>query len=338
MQGVPEGRRPVTAVLTEAERQKFDRSVFGFLVATPASGNRPAGQSIDYDAMAKSWNADVELEEMQVRKGHVVVSGHNLVNRKNPGDLRHHLADSKNAINAKRTMAPHKAQLAALRKAQRVTLLPFTSAAGASICELPSGDQLIFPVAADAASARPRPRPVMASPPAPVAGNGAQGGNAPGVNDAGRGGGSSSGTLVLPGGGGDGGGSAGTSVPGAARDVPMGQPFVGGRSAVGVVGTSTGPGVARAASVSQVTVAGGNPCFVMPFPGCSTFRGPLPSFGVLPGLLQPWNPQLPVAPLPKPARAPRNGPCCQVCGHFYTTGTYAAAMYHIRLGGSTNVW
>lgn len=227
MQGAPKGRRPVTAVLTEAERQKFDRSVFGFLVATPASGNRPAGQSIDYDAMAKSWNADVELEEKQVRKGLVVVSGHNLVNRKNPGDLRHHLADSKKASNAKRTMAPHKDQLAALRKAQRVTLLPFTSAAGASIGELPSGDRLIFPVAADAASARPRPRPVMASPPAPVAGNGTQGGNAPRPNDAGMGGGSSSGTLVLPGGGEMEGGAPVLRCPGRREMSPWDNPSEG---------------------------------------------------------------------------------------------------------------
>lgn len=101
MQGAKEGLRPCTGVLTAAEKAKFSRSVLSFLITIPASGNRPPGQCIDYDAFAESWNADVALEEKQARKGLVIVDDHNVVNRKNLSDLEHHMNVSKQVTNSK---------------------------------------------------------------------------------------------------------------------------------------------------------------------------------------------------------------------------------------------
>lgn len=314
MQGAKKGQRPVTAVLTEAEKLKFDRSVLGFLTTSPASGNRNQHQFIDYDAMAESWNDDVALEEEQVRKGLVVECGHNIVNRKTPSGLKFHMNESKRALNAKRTLAPHKEQLQALNKSQRVSLMPFKSAAGASVGLMPTGDHLVFPIAAPAASARPRPKPAVVEGASPE--NGRQERGAPGGEAA------------------DGGGGAGTLVvPAAARDRTVGQPSGGGSSVVGGVGAGAA-GAAGAAGTSGGSVAGGAPCFVTPVPVCGTFRLAAPSFGVQPGLLQTWNPQLAPAPAkPSKQKSTRSNPTCQKCGHRYTTGAYADSVYHIRSGG-----
>lgn len=313
-----------TAVSTEAEKKKFDRSVLGYLTTAPASGNRGPHQFIDYDAMSVSWNKDVALEERQVEKGLVVASGHNIVNRKTPSDLKTYMNVAKRATNTKRSLEPHRERLQILAKSQRVSVMPFTSGTGASLGLLPSGDRLVFPVAAQAASALPRPKPVMVE--------GA-------VESVGQGAGASDGNDV------DVEGDAGTI--GAARDPTGGQPSGAGSSAVARVGNPMGPGVAGAvraagavgsvgaAGSSQSAAAGGVPCFVAPIPACGTFRSIAPSFGPRPGLQQTWDPQLAEeAPAQVSKSTPkRKGPCCQDCGHLYTTGTYASKTYHIRSGG-----
>lgn len=91
-----------------------------------------------------------------------------------------------------------------------------------------------------------------------------------------------------------------------------------------------GAEVGGAAGSSAGGLAIGNPCFMKPVPACSTLRAIKPRFGVVPALQRPWNNELAVAnPVPK-ARAK---PCCQDCGHLYTTGFYAAADYDTRSGG-----
>ena len=72
----------------------------------------------------------------------------------------------------------------------------------------------------------------------------------------------------------------------------------------------------------------------MPLPASGTFRAVVPSFGLQPGLQQPWNPQIAQsqAKAPKEGRK-RSNPCCKDCGHLYTTGVYADSRYHIRTAG-----
>ncbi|CAN0207172.1 unnamed protein product, partial [Ectocarpus sp. 4 AP-2014] len=166
MQGGKVGSRPFTPVVTDAEKAKFDRSALSFLTTIPEMGNRPAGQSIDYDAFADSWNADVDLEEKHVGEGLVVLQTHNLVNRKLAHALKHCMNTSKKAINAKRTMEPYSEQVQMLRKDLRVEAPPAQSTPSSGprprTCVLQSGQEVTFPSVAEANN-RPRPIPVLLS-------------------------------------------------------------------------------------------------------------------------------------------------------------------------------
>lgn len=349
MQGGKEGTRPYTAVLTKAEMKKFDRSVLGFLVNIPASRNRQPGQCIDYDAFAESWNADVKLEEEQANKGLVLVHGHNLVNRKRPVDLRFHMNVSKKATNSKRTMNPYKAELSALNKSLRVSLLSETSAGGAPIGALPSGDRVVFPIPADATTARPRPRPVVPLPFTPPGGGvggglspSAQAVDRPGVDPgvgvvqrslpvsaagavgAARGGGTASSPPVSVAG-------SAVSLEGGARGRSATTSPMNATELAGRIGMPTGVGGAD--GTSPIGLSAGTPCFVMPIPACGTLRNIAPTFEVGSALPQPWNPHLPLAAtIAQPASKRRAKPCCQECGHLYTTGVYKSPEYHIRTG------
>lgn len=208
MQGGKQGDRPYTAVLTEAERAKFDRSVLAYLFTTPSSGNRPLGQYTDSGMFASNSNDDVKLDEEQARKGRGVVKGHNLVNRKHLADLQAHMTVSKKATNSKRIMQPYKGHVASLRKNHRVRVLPAVSSSGAALGVLPDGEQLALPIATDAGSARSRPQPVPGLSPTPSACSGGEGQSASGRNFA-AGGGS--------GGGGDGMSASPTTAGDGAR-------------------------------------------------------------------------------------------------------------------------
>ena len=309
----------------------------------PASGNRTPGQFIDYDAFASSWNADVELEEQQARKGLVVLQTHNLVNRKHPHALKHHMNTSKRMINAKRTMEPFKDQVQHLRKNQRVDAPPEWSPGSDRRLRtgvLQGGEEITFPLAAEL-NRRPRPIPVLVSSASPGTGGGdgtesafgrvgrttsGESGDGPrgpegAVSSAGVAlQASGSGTERDPIGGGAHGGVGGVSTfwerPGVGQDVGG----VGGSA----VGTSSGGSIP------------GDPCFVPPVQACSTLRTIAPKFGPVQALLEPWNPtpqlEPPVVGVAPPAPKQRAKQSCQDCGHLYTTGYYAAAIFHTRLG------
>ncbi|CAM9783135.1 unnamed protein product, partial [Laminaria digitata] len=164
MQGGELGTRPFTAVLTQAEKHKFNRSVLSFLVTSPRSSNRPPTQDFDWDAFAQKWNENVTEEERQERDGLLETDEHNLVNRKHPNQLKLHMNTSKRAVNSERTMQPHKGALAQLQKSHRVEVQPNTSSQGfgqgACIGVLQGGETISFPAfpsAADASRVQPRP-------------------------------------------------------------------------------------------------------------------------------------------------------------------------------------
>ena len=99
----------------------------------------------------------------------------------------------------------------------------------------------------------------------------------------------------------------------------------------GRIGMPTGVGGAD--GTSPIGLSAGTPCFVMPIPACGTLRNIAPTFEVGSALPQPWNPHLPLAAtIAQPASKRRAKPCCQECGHLYTTGVYKSLEYHIRTG------
>lgn len=65
-------------------------------------------------------------------------------------------------------------------------LLQARSVHGASVGVLPNGNQIVFPIAIDARSARARPKPLLALPSIPSTVGGGDGGGAPSGNDAGE--------------------------------------------------------------------------------------------------------------------------------------------------------
>ena len=266
-----------------------------------------------------------------------------------PVDLRFHMNVSKKATNSKRTMNPYKAELSALNKSLRVTLFSETSAGGASIGALPSGDRVLFPIPADAATARPRPRPVVLPPFTPPGGGvggglspSAQAVDRPGVDPgvgvvqrslpvsaagavgAARGGATASSPPVSVAG-------SAVSLEGGARGRSATTSPMNATELAGRIGMPTGVGGAD--GTSPIGLSAGTPCFVMPIPACGTLRNIAPTFEVGSALPQPWNPHLPLAAtIAQPASKRQAKPCCQECGHLYTTGVYKSPEYHIRTG------
>ncbi|CAN0445293.1 unnamed protein product [Ascophyllum nodosum] len=93
MQGAKPGERMTTAVKTQAEKDKFDREAFQFLITPEVRrqlGGHPAIQAIDFDRFAEKWNEDVgEMERNEVA-GRLEVSGdaNKKINRKAPSTCR----------------------------------------------------------------------------------------------------------------------------------------------------------------------------------------------------------------------------------------------------------
>lgn len=343
MQGGKSGNRPYTAVLTKAERDKFDRTALSFLTTrSDPSANRPLIQAIDFDAFAKSWNEDVTEEERNEQAGRLETDGANLVNRKTASDLQHYMSESKRGVNMKRTMEPHRHAMAQLRKNQRVDVLQSGlvaqgSGGGLSVGVFQSGARIVFPSSADASSVLPRPLPVWT--PMPRA-EGEEGG-----------GGSSGDEEVIEVGTGDGDGGGGAAVIDMAERIgvtvdgdgvasssresalepsqssnssAVGGASPGGGSILGQApegsrgvrgggdprgvpgGVRDGGGGAGAVRAGGL-VAVGDPCFVMPVQACSTLRAIVPKFGLADSssrLLQPWNPRT----LERPAEAQKPAP------------------------------
>jgi hypothetical protein len=341
MQGGNAGSRPFTSVFNDAEMAKFDRNALSFLTTMPASGNRTPRQYIDYDAFSSSWNADVELEEQQARKGLVVLQTHNLVNRKHPHALKHHMNTSKKTINAKRTMEPFKDQVQHLRKNQRVDAPPQWTPGSdrrPRTGVLQGGEEITFPLVAEA-NRRPRPIPVLVSSASPGTGGGDGTESAcrmdtmtgSGSGDGPRGPeGAVSGVALQAGLGRTGRDNIGDGAHGVVGGVST----FGGRSGVGQDVGSVGGSVVVPSSGGSIP---GAPCFVPPVQACSTLRTIAPKFGPVQALLEPWNPTQQLQPsvvgVAPPAPKQRAKRSCQDCGHLYTTGYYAAAIYHTRLAG-----
>ena len=242
-------------------------------------------------------------------------------------------------------MEPFKDQVQHLRKKQRVDAPPEWSPGSDRRLRtgvLQGGEEITFPLAAEA-NRRTRPIPVPVSSASPGTGGGDRtesllaewvGRQAVKAVMGHEGQRERSlrqelhckraGTERDPIGGGAHGGVGGVSTFGERPRVGQGVGGVGGSA----VGTSSG------GSIGSIP---GDLCFVRPVQACSTLRTIAPKFGPVQALLEPLNPtqqlEQPVVGVAPPAPKQRAKRSCQDCGHLYTTGYYAAAIYHTRLGG-----
>ena len=170
MQGGEVGTRPVTAVLTRAERDKFSREALRFLF-TPARRQQlgtQIPQAVDLDQFCVRWNEDVAVSEHHIRYGWLErdPDPENIINRKTPASLKSFWTDSRKRTNAKATMENVRDQLSDLRRSRTVAVTapdaPAASASGESrgaIGVMGNGLRVSFPPLPTQDCPRPRPQP-----------------------------------------------------------------------------------------------------------------------------------------------------------------------------------
>ncbi|CAM9359043.1 unnamed protein product [Ectocarpus sp. 6 AP-2014] len=165
MQGATPGERMTTAVKTQAEKDKFDREVFQFLVSPEVrqqvAGHRRGTQSINFDAFAAKWNEDVgEIERNEVA-GRLEVSGdaNKKINRKAPFDLQSWWTESRKEVNTARTVEQNKDRLSAMYEKNRVRLSEPSTAERAAVGMTITGQTFSFPLVHNGRSTLPRPAP-----------------------------------------------------------------------------------------------------------------------------------------------------------------------------------
>ncbi|CAM9359272.1 unnamed protein product [Ectocarpus sp. 6 AP-2014] len=163
MQGATPGERMTTAVKTQAEKDKFDREVFQFLVSPEVrqqvAGHRRGTQSINFDAFAAKWNEDVgEIERNEVA-GRLEVSGdaNKKINRKAPFDLQSWWTESRKEVNTARTVEQNKDRLSAMYEKNRVRLSEPSTAERAAVGMTITGQTFSFPLVHNGRSTLPRP-------------------------------------------------------------------------------------------------------------------------------------------------------------------------------------
>ncbi|CAN0181697.1 unnamed protein product, partial [Ascophyllum nodosum] len=167
MQGAKPGERMTTAVKTQAEKDKFDREAFQFLITPEVRrqlGGHPAIQAIDFDRFAEKWNEDVgEMERNEVA-GRLEVSGdaNKKINRKAPFDLQNWWTESKKDINTARTVEQNKARLSAMYRRNRIHLSKQSTADRAAVGVTETGAQFSFPFVHNDLKTLPRPAPSAA--------------------------------------------------------------------------------------------------------------------------------------------------------------------------------
>ena len=164
------GTRPVTAVLTRAERDKFNREALRFLF-TPARRQQlgtQIPQAVDFDQFCVRWNEDVTVSEHHIRYGRLErdPDPENIINRKTPASLKSYWTDSRKRTNAKATMENVRDQLSDLRRSRTVAVTapdaPAASASGDSrgaIGVMGNGLRISFPPLPTQDCPRPRPQP-----------------------------------------------------------------------------------------------------------------------------------------------------------------------------------
>ena len=108
MQGGEVGTRPVTAVLTRAERDKFNREPlkFPFTPARRQQLGTQIPQIVDFDQFCVRWNEDVAVSEHHIRYGRLErdPGPENIINRKTAASLKSYLTNWRKCTNAKATM------------------------------------------------------------------------------------------------------------------------------------------------------------------------------------------------------------------------------------------
>lgn len=290
-----------TAVKTQAEKDKFDREVFQFLV-TPEVRQQVAGhrgtQSINFDAFAAKWNEDVgEIERNEVA-GRLEVSGdaNKKINRKAPFDLQNWWTESRKEANTARTVEQNKHRLSAMYEKNRVRLSEPSTAERAAVGMTITGQTFSFPLVHNGGSTVPRPAPS------------ATGG--PEHDERDERGNVSDGESLIDVGAND----------GVGGDTDVGDTGVG---AAGTrpedAGSSSATGTGGSSSVTTETarLRKGDGAFVVPAVACSVLHGVVPTFGTGMGkaaAAQVWHPMPPV-PTPAVAAPSPRVVSCRDCGH-----------------------
>lgn len=321
MQGKKTGERPTTGVKTQAEKDKFEREAYQFLI-TPERrrelGGLPATQTIDFNLWAERWNEDVAETERNVLAGRLEPVGDptRQINRKQPFDLSIWWTESKKHVNTARTIENHQAQLQSMYRNNRIRLSTPSTAGSAAIGVTQGGALFPFPLVDDGRDTRPRPAPQLASDDAVPYEQGDVSDH-DSMIDVGEDDG------IGPGGGVER-ANVGETIPSASKR----RAVDGGASGEACEGSSSadsGGGSGRAcggaswrpsAKESTTRARDGDGAFVVPAAACSNLQSVAPTFGTGMGLAaaaQVWNPQPPVPP-PAPSPSPR-ARSCQICGH-----------------------
>ena len=112
------GTRPVTAVLTRAERDKLNREDLRFLF-TPARRQQLGShipQVVDFDQFCVRWNEDVAVSEHHIRYDRLErkPDPENIINRNTLASLKSYWTDSRKRTNAKATAENVRGQLSDL--------------------------------------------------------------------------------------------------------------------------------------------------------------------------------------------------------------------------------
>lgn len=307
MQGADAGQRPTTAVTTQAEKDKFDRDVYQFLISpeTRRQLRSSAVQAIDFDRFADKWNDDVGEIERNEAAGCLEVNGDpsKKINRKKPADLQHWWTESKKDVNTARTIENNRALLSSMYERNRIHVAVASSAASATVGATKSGDRFSFPFVDDGHTTVPRPAPSAVDEPDDERGNmskrrliGVD------VND------DFCQTNV-------------STVENTHRVGPSSSSALN-RSATNAGGGSAGPSQDSSTTREDSGTTEKDPAFVVPASACSALYAVAPSFGSGSGFvpaLQVWNPMLPMFPMlpvaEQPAAKHPRVRSCQVCGH-----------------------
>ena len=164
------GTRPVTAVLTRAEKDKFNREALRFLF-NPARRQQlgtQIPQAVDFDQFSVRWNEDVAVSEHHIRYGRLErdPDPENIINRKTPASLKSYWTDSRKRTNAKATMENVRDQLSDLWRSRTVAVTaqdaPPASASGESRGAsgvMGNGLRASFPPLPTQDCPHPRPQP-----------------------------------------------------------------------------------------------------------------------------------------------------------------------------------
>ena len=128
--------RPVTALLTRAERDRFNREALRFLF-TPATRQQlgtQIPQAIDFDQFCVCWNEDVAVSKHLIRYGRLErdPDPENIINRKTPASLKSFWTDSRKRTNAKAKMENVRGQLSDLQRSRTVAVTAQGAAAASA--------------------------------------------------------------------------------------------------------------------------------------------------------------------------------------------------------------